>query len=56
MEDQFDAVLYLGPPSTIAMDRPTRWRCDEPAWPERIRRANLQRPAMGDRLKTQCVP
>ena len=56
MEEQFDAVLYLGPLSTITLDRPTPWRCDEPAWPERIRRANLQRPGMGDRLKTQCVP
>jgi hypothetical protein len=32
------------------------WRCDEPAWPERLRRANLQRPGLGDRVKTQCVP
>ena len=48
MEEQFDAVLYLGPLSTITLDRPTPWRCDEPAWPERVRRANLQRPEMGD--------
>jgi hypothetical protein len=55
MEEQFDAVLYLGPLSTITLSRPQRWRCDEPALPERIRRANLQRPGMGDRIKTQCV-
>ena len=56
MEEQFDAVLYLGPLSTIMLDRPTPWRCDDTAWPERVRRANLQRPEMGDRLKAQCVP
>ena len=56
MEEQFDAVLYLGPLSAITLDRPTPWRCDEPAWPERVRRANLQRSGLGDRLKTQCAP
>ena len=56
MEDQFDAVLYLGPLSTITLGRPTRWKCDEPAWPERVRRANLQRPGMGDRLEKDCEP
>jgi hypothetical protein len=56
MEEQFDAVLYLGPLSAITLDRPTGWRCDEPALPERVRRANLQRPGLGDRIKSQCVP
>jgi hypothetical protein len=56
MEDQFDAVLYLGPLSTITLGRPQPWRCAEPALPERVRRANLQRPGMGDRIKAQCVP
>jgi hypothetical protein len=56
MEEQFDAVLYLGPLSTITLDRPKPWRCDDAAWPERVRRANLQRPGFGDRLKTQCAP
>jgi hypothetical protein len=56
MEDQFDAVLYLGPLSTITLARPRPWRCAEPAFPERVRRANLQRPGLGDRLKGQCVP
>jgi hypothetical protein len=56
MEDQFDAVLYLGPLSTIKLARPQPWRCDEPALAERARRANLQRPGLGDRIKAQCVP
>ena len=55
MQDQFDAVLYLGPLSTIKLGRPRPWRCDEPALAERVRRANLQRPGMGDRLQTQCA-
>jgi hypothetical protein len=56
MEDQFDAVLYLGPLATIAFARPRPWRCSEPALPERVRRANLQRPGLGDRVKAGCVP
>ena len=55
MEEQFDAVLYLGPLSTITLARPKPWRCAEPALAERVRRANLQRPGMGDRVKAQCV-
>ena len=55
MEEQFNAVLHHGPlSSTITLDRPTPWRCDEPAWAERVRRANVQRPEMGDRPRTQC--
>jgi hypothetical protein len=56
MEDQFDAVLYLGPLSTITLGRPPAWRCTDPALPERIRRANLQRSGLGDRIKAQCMP
>ena len=56
MEEQFDAVLYLGPLSTITFDRPTPWPCGEPALAERVRRANLQRPGMGDGIKARCVP
>jgi hypothetical protein len=56
MEDQFDAVLYLGPLSAITLARPQPWRCSEPALAERVRRANLQRHGMGDRIKAQCVP
>ena len=55
MEQQFDAVLYLGPLSTIKLARPQPWRCSEPALAERVRRANLQRPGFGDRIKAQCV-
>jgi hypothetical protein len=55
MEDQFDAVLYLGPLSTMTLARPQPWRCAEPALAERVRRANLQRPGLGDRIKAQCV-
>jgi hypothetical protein len=56
MQDQFDAVLYLGPLSSIKFARPTEWRCAEPALAERVRRANLMRPGMGDRIKGECVP
>lgn len=55
MEDQFDAILYLGPLSTIKLARPRPWRCAEPALAERVRRANLQRPGLGDRIKANCV-
>jgi hypothetical protein len=55
MEEQFDAVLYLGPLASITLDRPQPWRCDEPALAERVRRANLQRRGLGDRAKAQCV-
>jgi len=55
MQDQFDAVLYLGPMAAIHFERPKPWHCDEPALAERVRRANLQRPGLGDRVKSQCV-
>ena len=55
MEDQFDAVLYLGPLSTITLARPKPWPCAEPALAERVRRANVQRAGMGDRIKSQCA-
>ena len=55
MEEQFDAVLYLGPLSTIKLERPKPWRCDEPALGERVRRANLMRPGLGDRVEASCV-
>lgn len=56
MEEQFDAVLYLGPLSAIVLDRPPAWPCAEPAFAERVRRANLQRPGMGDQIKSRCAP
>jgi hypothetical protein len=56
MEEQFDAVLYLGPVSAITFDRPPPWPCSEPALAERVRRANVQRPGMGDQIKARCAP
>ena len=55
LEDQFDAVLYLGPLSTITLARPQPWRCSEPAMPERLRRLRLQRPQLADRVEQECV-
>lgn len=55
MEQQFDAVLYVGPLSAITFSRPPLWRCAEPAFPERIRRVRLRLPATGDRLQQQCL-
>jgi hypothetical protein len=55
MQDQFDAVLYLGPLASITLGRPQPWRCSEPALPERLRRLALQRPDLADRLKQECV-
>jgi len=55
MEDQFDAVLYLGPASSITFATPARWACSEPAFTERLRRMGLARPAAAERLKTDCV-
>ena len=55
MQEQFDAVLYVGPLSTITMSRPQPWKCSEPALAERIRRLNLQRPALAERVKKECV-
>jgi hypothetical protein len=55
LEDQFDAVLYVGPLSTITLGRPQPWRCSEPAMPERLRRLRLQRPQLADRVEQECV-
>lgn len=55
MQDQFDAVLYLGPLSSITFARPAPWRCAEPAMAERLRRLRLQRPALADRVEKECV-
>ena len=56
MEDQFDAVLHIGPLSEITMARPRPWRCSEPAMAERLRRLALQRPGLENRVKKECVP
>ena len=56
MQDQFDAVLYLGPLATIRLDRPRPWRCAEPALPERLRRLDLQRAGLAARVRETCIP
>jgi DNA-binding TFAR19-related protein (PDSD5 family) len=55
LEDQFDAVLYVGPLAKMTLARPQPWRCAEPAMAERLRRIRLQRPARADRLEKECV-
>jgi hypothetical protein len=56
MEQQFDAVLYLGPLASITFARPPAWPCAEPALPERLRRLALRAPALADRVKQSCTP
>jgi len=55
MEDQFDAVLYVGPLATITLGRPRPWRCAEPAMAERLRRLRVVRPALAERVERECV-
>jgi DNA-binding TFAR19-related protein (PDSD5 family) len=55
MQDQFDAVLYVGPLATITSERPKPWRCSHPAMEERLRRLRLQRPSLADRVQQECV-
>jgi hypothetical protein len=55
LEDQFDAVLYLGPLATITLARPQPWRCSEPALPERLRRLALRQPALAERVQHECL-
>ena len=55
MQEQFDAVLYLGPLSSITLARPQPWPCSAPAFPERLRRLRLQRAELAERIKQQCV-
>jgi CHAT domain-containing protein len=55
IEEQFDAVLYLGPLASLTFSRPPPWPCNEPALPERLRRLDLVRPGSSDRVKQQCV-
>jgi hypothetical protein len=56
MQDQFDAVLYLGRLATIQLERPQPWRCSDRALSERVRRLALQRPPLAERVKQECVP
>lgn len=55
LEEQFDAVLYLGPLATLTLARAQLWRCAEPAMAERLRRLRLQRPQLADRVEQECV-
>jgi hypothetical protein len=60
MEDQFDAILYLGEPSTITMSRLSSERCADAAFMDmRLRRVALMPPPLskiqGDRLKQECA-
>jgi hypothetical protein len=57
LEDQIDALLYLGPPSAITMAPPLPPRCADPAFTERLRRMSLTPIFQGqvDRLKRACA-
>jgi hypothetical protein len=56
MEDQFDAVLYLGPMSSLTFTRPSLGPCSDPAFEERLRRMSLNPPSRTqiDRLRQTC--
>jgi hypothetical protein len=56
MQDQFDAVLYVGPVSAATLARPKPWKCSEPAMAERLRRLGLERPALAERVRKECLP
>ena len=58
MEDQFDAILYVGPLSAITFVRPSPGRCSDPAHAERLRRLALSplTQRLVDRAKQNCVP
>jgi hypothetical protein len=57
-EDQFDAVLYLGPPATLTEIPLSQTVCTEPGYLEmrlaRLALAGVPRPEV-DRLKSHCV-
>ena len=57
MEDQFDAVLYLGPPSDITMSLLPPDMCADAAYMEmRMRRIKLMAlPGVADRVKEHCA-
>jgi hypothetical protein len=58
MEDQFDAVLYVGPLSTMTWARPVPARCSDPAHTERLRRLALSPLTEGliEQLNQNCIP
>jgi hypothetical protein len=58
MQDEFDALLYLGPPGTITMSRLSPARCSDPTYMEmRLKRIALMPGSQGqtDRLKRYCA-
>ena len=57
MEDQFDAVLYLGPPSGITISRLSPSLCADPEYMTmRLGRIAQQGPQIeADRLKQYCA-
>ena len=58
MEEQFDAVLYVGPLSTMTSVRPAPASCSEPAHAERLRRLALSplTQRLAERLNQNCTP
>ena len=58
MDDQFDALLYLGPPPAITFSRMTPALCIDPPYMKmRLERLELVGPpGEGDRLKKDCAP
>ena len=54
MQEQFDAVLYLGPLSQVTLRRPPPLRCSDPTLLERLRRVSLSRPPLAERMKKDC--
>lgn len=56
MQDQFDAVIYLGPITTMAF--PSAWPCGDPAFPERLRRMALHPLTRSQMIsvQTNCIP
>ncbi len=62
MEDQFDAILYLGPPSSMTMSKLSPVLCSDRGYMEmRLQRLGLVRPPPGaiftpaDQLKDYCT-
>lgn len=58
VEDQFDAVLYVGPLSAMTSMRPIPPRCADPAYAERLRRLSLSplTQKLVELLKRDCTP
>jgi hypothetical protein len=57
MEDQFDAVLYLGPPSAITFSRISRQLCADPSYLDMrmARFALVGLPRSAEQLRQECL-